>query len=215
MFPRKDIGRLIAVRANSRANLRADSNEGVGYLEQLFRSAGRLIPAPLGDWEERVGAWCDEYRDQFGPSDILEVNLKMAVYVYDCSCERVLLAYGLSCPQLEARDKNRMRGFPAVKVGVKAVMGEVAFDADRGHFLGHAAGGELDINLFPQRRELNQGWSDEGKLFRQMEEHASKHFGTFLYHRAMYNDDTWIPDRLEYGLLVDDQNWWTESFRNK
>ena len=195
----KDLNRLIVVRPNR--------DEDVSYLEELFQSAGRPIPAPLQAWETRVDTWCDEYRDQFGPSSILEVNLKIAVYVFDQSLERVLLAYGISSPQLEDRDKNRMRRFPDMNVGVKAVLGEDAFLADRGHFLGHAAGGVLDINLFPQRRELNRGWSSEGKVFRRMERFAATHLGTFVYHRAMYNDETWIPDTLEYGLLVDDNNW--------
>ena len=195
--------------------LRPTSDEDASYLEQLFESAKRPTPRPLEDWEERVRAWCDEYRDEFGPSSILEVNLRIAIYVFDQSLERVLLAYGLSGPQLDARDKNRMRRFPDVNVGVKAAMGEDAFVADRGHFLGHAAGGVLDINLFPQRRELNRGWSSEGKLFRRMEEYAATHLGTFVYHRATYNDDTWIPETLEYGLLVDNKDWWIGRFRNK
>ena len=106
----KDLDRLIVVRPNR--------DDDVSYLEELFQSAGRPIPAPLQAWETRVDTWCDEYRDQFGPSSILEVNLKIAVYVFDQSLERVLLAYGISSPQLEDRDKNRMRRFPDVNVGV-------------------------------------------------------------------------------------------------
>ena len=60
-----------------------------------------------------------------------------------------------------------MRRFPDVDVGVNAVLGAEAFAADKGHLLSHASGGELDINLFPHRRELNRGWSEEGKLFRE------------------------------------------------
>ena len=36
-----------------------------------------------------------------------------------------------------------------------------------------------------------------------------------IYHRPLYNDETWIPDHLEYGVLVDDQNWWVDKFTNK
>jgi hypothetical protein len=41
------------------------------------------------------------------------------------------------------------------------------------------------------------------------------HPGAFFYHRPLYNDETWVPDRLEYGVLVDDREWWVEQFRNK
>ena len=67
---------------------------------------------------------------------------------------------------------------------------------------------------FPQRRELNRGWSDEGKRFRAMERYVAGHPGAFFYHRPLY-DETWIPDRLEYGVLVDDREWWVDSFTNK
>ncbi len=143
------------------------------------------------------------------------MNLDIAIYLFDQTLERVLLAYGISDQQLEARDKNRMGRFPDVNVGVKTTLGDRAFAADRGHFLGHASGGTLDINLFPQRRELNRGWSNEGKVFRKMERFAASNFGTFVYHRATYNDETWIPNVLEYGLLINNNDWWIGSFRNK
>ena len=108
-----------------------------------------------------------------------------------------------------------MRGFPNVNIGVRAVLGDKAFLADRGHFLGHASGGVLDINLFPQRRELNRGWSAEGREFREMERFVSTHPGVFFYHRPIYDDDTWIPWQLDYGVLVDDERWWVRRFCNK
>ncbi len=95
------------------------------------------------------------------------------------------------------------------------MIGPDADEFDRGHFLGHASGGELDINLFPQDRRLNRGWSEEGKLFRKMESHAASHPGTFFFHGAVYADDSWVPDRLEYGVLLDDREWWIETFHNR
>jgi hypothetical protein len=46
----------------------------------------------------------------------------------------------------------------------------------------------LDVNLFPQRREVNRGWSDEGKLFRKMERYAAEHPGTFCFARPICRD---------------------------
>ena len=184
-------------------------------LELLYQTANRQIPTALLRWENQVWDWCDEYTDACPSAEINEINLDFAVYLFDLSFERVTLAYALSVEQLTKRDTSRMRGFPNVNASVQAVLGEKAFKADKGHFLGHASGGILDINLFPQRRELNRGWSEEGKRFRSMERYVAEHPGTFFYHRPIYNDETWIPDRLEYGVLKDDGDWWTDSFQNK
>lgn len=171
----------------------------------------------LNDWDETIDSWCDAYESSFTQIRLLEVFLDNAVYWFDQGerYERTLIAYGISTKPETDRDKTRMRRFPDVNIGVELNMGKQAFPADRGHFLSHASGGELDINLFPQRRELNRGWSDEGKVFREMERYAAAHPGTFQFHRAMYNDETWIPDRLEFGLLIDDRKWWINQFANK
>ena len=108
-----------------------------------------------------------------------------------------------------------MRAFPDGNVGVRRVMGSNAFLADRGHFLGHASGGVLDMNLFPHRRELNRGWSAEGRIFREMERFVAANRGVFFYHRPIYDDDSWIPSQLEYGVLVEDDGWWGGLFQNK
>jgi len=48
-----------------------------------------------------------------------------------------------------------------------------------------------------------------------MERYVAENPGIFFYHRAFYDDDIWIPNILEYGVLVDDQTWWTSIFQNK
>lgn len=185
------------------------------YLDSIFTAAGRAVPQALLAWDDRVNRWCDAYRSEFGPCALVEVNLDTAVFVFDRTHERVVVAYGVASTATGERDRNRMRGFPDVNVGIRANMGGDAFAADRGHFLSHAAGGELDINLFPHRRELNRGWSERGKVFRRMEVYVAAHVGAFHFHRPSYNDLTWIPLTLEYGVLRDDEHWWIESFRNK
>jgi len=108
-----------------------------------------------------------------------------------------------------------MRGFPDVSLSVRSALGERAFLADRGHFLGHASGGQLDVNLFPQSRTLNRGWSEQGKIYRRMERFVAANLGTFFYHRPVYDDSTWIPRALEYGVLRADRDWWTAEFDNR
>ena len=184
-------------------------------LGQLFCRLNRSIPAPLVDWDHVVGCWCAEYQATFSEAQISEVNLDFAVFLFDHWAERVTLAYAISVVQLYPRDAARMRGFPDVNVGVKSVLGPRAFPADRGHFLGHASGGALDINLFPQSRRLNRGWSSEGKRFRAMERYVAAHPGAFFYHRPFYQDGTWIPARLEYAVLRPDGTWWKDAFANR
>jgi len=148
-------------------------------------------------------------------SNIVEVLSDRCVYAFDRLVERLVVAYGISSKPQLPRDRSRIRGFPDVNVGVRAVLGERAFLADRGHYLAHASGGDLDINLFPHRRDLNRGWKDDGRRFRQMERYVAAHPGTFFYHRPIYDDDSWIPNELEYGVLVDDVHWWVSAFKNK
>ena len=159
-----------------------------------YEHAGRPIPPALADWEDRVTAWCDDYGDIFPGAELSEINLDFAVFVFDHTLERVTLAYAVCVEQLMKRDKSRMQGFPNPNVSARRVLGKKAFRADKGHFLGHASGGILDINLFPQRRELkkNRGWSAEGKEFRRMESYVAQHPGIFFYHRPIYDDDTWV-----------------------
>lgn len=185
-----------------------------GLLE-LFRRTDRSLPDPLSNWETRVTTWCRQYSAKFERAEISEINLHLAVFLFDHWAERVILAYALSVEQLMKRDTSRMRGFPDVNLSVQESLEEEVFLADRGHFLGHASGGLLDINLFPHRRELNRGWSAEGKRFRRMERYVAEHPGTFFYHRPLYDGQTWIPQLLEYGVLVDDTEWWVDTFRNK
>lgn len=185
------------------------------YLESIFAHCELAIPPVLDDWLDCVDDWCDEYRADFDDAFLLEINLTTAVFVFDRTHERVVVAYGVATSPTRPRDHNRMRQFPDVNVGVVATMGTAAFASDRGHFLSHASGGDLDINLFPHRRELNRGWSEEGKRFRRMEKWVADNPGSFHYHRAEYTDRTWIPASLEYGVLRDNREWWIDSFRNR
>jgi hypothetical protein len=184
-------------------------------LLSLYRKAEREVPAALTDWPDRLLDWYDAYEAYSPEAMILEIDLGLAVFAFDQVAERVVLAYAISTPALHPRDKSRMRGFPSAGPTAKAVLGDREIPADRGHFLGHASGGPLDINLFPQSRSLNQGKSVEGQLFRSMEKFVAKHPGTFFFHRARYQDATWFPTHLEYGVLKDDREWWVERFDNR
>jgi hypothetical protein len=168
--------------------------------------------------------WCDAYRQMTPtPTHILQFADHGFEYLFDFSSElvsagtvpeekavedRVVAVFGRSNPGPEKRDASRMRGF----LGASAeVFGE---NVDKGHFMGHALGGGLDVNLFPQRREINRGWSKRGKVFRAMECYCAEHPGTFCFSRPLYDDRSWWPCTIEYGLLTEEGTWWVERFEN-
>jgi hypothetical protein len=123
--------------------------------------------------------------------------------------DRLVAVFGYSTLPISRRDTSRMRGF--LGGGLSDPDGE---SLDKGHFVGHALGGGTDVNLFPQRPELNRGWSDPGKVFRKMERYAAAHPGTFVFARPLYNDMSWLPYALEYGVLMPDIGLWVEHFAN-
>jgi hypothetical protein len=188
--------------------------ESPSALSALYSLVERPVPSALSTWEEEEGAWCRAYRASWSPSELREISDRMSVFIYDLMRDRVMIAYAVSRDQGAERDSSRMQGFPVEPIPTGSD-GEPVFVADRGHFIAHASGGRLDINLFPQRRELNRGWSAEGKAFRSMERYVAERPGTFCYHRAIYDDESPIPDSLEFGVLVDDRTWRREGFRNK
>ena len=93
---------------------------------------------------------------------------------------------------------------------------ETVYDAqtDKGHFMSHASGGTYHVNLFPQSRDVNRGWSAEGKLYRAMESYAADNPGIFVFSRPVYGDRTDRPHIIEYGILRPDMTLWIEAFTN-
>lgn len=190
-------------------------NLTMSTFNKLGIQTGCKTLSSLTDWPGKEKAILDAYRDSCPGCQLTEINLDLAFFIFDLVGERVALTYAFSTPALTKRDASRIRGFPNVNATVQRVMGEKAFPADKGHFLGHASGGSLDINLFPQRRDLNRGWSEQGKRYRAMERYVAEHSGTFFYHRPIYDDDTWLPDKLEFAIHTNERGWWVDVFNNK
>ena len=86
---------------------------------------------------------------------------------------------------------------------------------DKGHFIAHTLGGSSNMNIFPQVRELNRGWSEEGKKYREMERYAAQNPGMMVFSRPIYSDGTMWPRFLEFGLLKPDGELWVEVFDNE
>lgn len=84
-------------------------------------------------------------------------------------------------------------------------LGEIAFD-QRVRDRAHSIGGDLNVNVFSQDRNLNRGISEQGKIYRQMEKYCLENLGTFCFSRPVYADSTSIPRWLEVGLIKEDGN---------
>ncbi len=121
---------------------------------------------------------------------------------------RVIAAFGFSHVGIGEKNRRIMRNHPPAseKFGNKY---------DRGHFIAHMAGGPIDINLFPQRRAINRGWSKEGKRYRAMEKYITLNSGTFAFSRPIYDDLSYLPLRLEYGYYNKNSQITFEVFPNK
>ncbi|HED03231.1 MAG TPA: hypothetical protein ENI60_00440 [Candidatus Fraserbacteria bacterium] len=175
-------------------------------------------------WEMLPGEWCEKYRKMTpAVTNILQFNDNGFEFLFDFSSElitkgvvscdeavedRVVAVFGRSQPSSRNRDANRMKGFLGSS---SKVFGD---DYDKGHFIGHALGGGLDVNLFPQRRDINRGWSARGKIFRAMERYCSESPGTFCFSRPIYCDRSWRPCIIEYGLLTKVGTFWVEKLEN-
>ena len=169
-----------------------------------------------GKWESFVRdvlleRWLAAYAAE-GPAEtqILEITQGELTFLFDAqSClpcrgrneDRVVAAWGRSGSPERRRDRARLAGFlPNPRVWSRA-------QRDRGHFVAHAAGGGLDLNLFPQSASLNRGRTDAGRRWRAMEHHAAQHPGTPLFVRPIYDGPTWVPAALDHGLLGDGRLW--------
>jgi hypothetical protein len=168
--------------------------------------------------------WREEYQKMTSMStNIIQFNYNNFEFLFDYSSElimkgiishnqavedRVIAVFGRSQPNSRKRDANRMKGFLGLS---SKIFGN---NYDKGHFIGHVLGGGLDVNLFPQLRDINRGWSMHGKVFRAMERYCAKNIGTFCFSRPLYYDRTWIPAAIEYGVLMSNHELWVEIFDN-
>lgn len=168
-----------------------------------------------------IDCWIDGYRDMVDHEPyILDVPDRGFNFLFDLTLakfdkndpdrpdDRVVAAYGRSREAETKRDASRIRGFGQIGDRSRGPM-------DKGHLVAHTAGGSLDINIFPQRSDVNRGRSEEGRRYRKMERYAATHPGTFLFSRPIYGDATWTPHALEYGvLLLEERRFWVERFPN-
>jgi hypothetical protein len=177
---------------------------------------------------EMPNLWVNSYRDSSKrKDDICIIPHGSFEYIFDDYCNlenkglvvpdsvsdsRVIAAFGRSSPQRTKRDDYRLRGW----IGRTELFFGKAWD--KGHFIAHSLGGAVDgleINVFQQRRDVNRGWSEKGKIFRKMENYCFENPGTFFFNRPIYGDPGSKPSFIEFGILKSDRELWVEVFDNR
>ena len=126
--------------------------------------------------------------------------------------DRVVFVIGSSAPQ--ASESKRKASW-----WLKGLIGptERRFGPqyDKGHFIARRNGGGTQLNIFPQRRDVNRPWSSQGKLFCEMERYCHEHPKTLCFSRPIYLQESLRPDAYDFGLLKEDGELWVAQFDNQ
>jgi HEAT repeat protein len=126
--------------------------------------------------------------------------------------DRLVAVHGRSGVLHGQRDDSRLRPFPLGPVDPS--VGPMRGKYDRGHVMGHALGGGLDINVIPQAAGTNEGSSEDGRRFRSIERYAAEHPGIYCFARPLFAGFAGHPAVLEFGVLKEDGTLWVERFGN-
>jgi hypothetical protein len=163
------------------------------------------------------------YEEKFKGADVRHFNdtgRRLYTLFFDCTQDlgddpygraaRVVFVYGKSAPGMTVRDHKRMSQFFGAFKNQPEYVGY-----DKGHFIAHSNDGQIDQNLYPQLKELNRGLSPQGKLFRSMERYLQRNEDLFYFVRPVYNDLTWIPDQIEFGIFTKERGLLLNRFDNQ
>ena len=171
-----------------------------------------LVPADLG--AALLGATAERYEHQFPDCSLLQFVQSGATYLFDLASavgadqeDRTVAAWTMTPATVAQRDVSYQRGFPLPPDPDGTLV-------DRGHLIPHLSGGEFGPNIFRQRRDLNRGWSNQGKRFRALEREAATTPGTFYFGHLLYEDGTAYPTEIETGLLRG-KTLHVDRFRNR
>ena len=161
-----------------------------------------------------IEAWSAAYRASTPAANLYQFGPQPWTFLFDFSSEtgapqwdRTVAAWGLSTPGRRLRDQAYQRGYPSPN-------GRAERQLERGHMVPHQVGGDVGQNVFPQDRDLNRGWSEEGKRYRGLEREVGATPGTFFFCRLLYVDDTDFPTWVELGTLRAEVLH-VERFRNR
>jgi hypothetical protein len=168
--------------------------------------------------------WMSIYEAYAGPANILSIDKGSFTYIYDFADDstwmcpdrerqsRLVAVSGFSCRPQNARDDGRLKGW------LGKTTDRFGDTFDKGHFIAHSIGGQVDqweMNVFAQRRDLNRGWSIEGRRYTSMEKFCASNSGVLVFSRPIYEDTTDRPAELEFGVLKKDGVFWVDRFNNR
>lgn len=178
-------------------------------------------------WNEVAYEWADLYRAMGQHGTVTIQNFWGFTYIIDDGNQveyfkdnpeveflesRIAGAFGISKEKAKTENRKIMRKW----IGPSSVIfKDFGDNYDKGHFIAHGMGGPVDVNLFPQKREINQGWSKKGVVFRDMEKYITANPGTFVFARPIYCDNSFCPEKLEYGYIDKELNLMVEEFPNR
>jgi hypothetical protein len=177
-------------------------------------------------WDEVTAHWANEYEAAFPKhGEITLQNFQGFAFLIDHvwpSVEaedvnkelpetRVISFFGLSNTNVvEENKKRRVAGWGPTEFIFSPYGGKY----DKGHFMAHGFGGPVDVNLFPQRRDINRG-AKEVKRYREMERYVAANPGTLVFSRPIFQDLTECPYYLEYGYFDKELKLHVETFPNR
>ncbi len=201
------------------------------YLPLITESAHLTGDELVCLWAEQLPYLCrEEYlASTLRPTEILRIKQGTFEYIFDQYSlleangtlpysmweeDRLILVCGRSCRPADARRRHDSR----LRRWVGRTERALGRAWDKGHFIAHELGGAVDgmeANVFAQRRDLNRGWSAEGKVYRRMEQYCADNVGTFCFSRPLYIDGSARPAWFDFGLLTREDQLWVERFDNR
>jgi hypothetical protein len=193
--------------------MRVDLIPDVDYAAVAAMASANLDrPEELAEY--LAEAWAAAYRSQTPQSALLEFDSDGARFLFDfassvgaAQADRTIAAWGRSRRAPRPRDQAYQRGYPSPQ-------GRATRPLDKGHMVAYAASGTFGPNMFPQDRDLNRGWSTEGRRYRAVEREIANTPGTFYFCCLRYGDDSDFPAAIELGVLRPD-GLHVEQFQNR
>ena len=159
---------------------------------------GPAPPQALSDYATKL------YREAFPDAELLELDFGETVFLFDTFAaadgreQRTVAGWRVVPKHASARDRSRQAGFP-----LHASL--IAAGYERGHLIARASGGPLDINLYPQAWQVNQGRSEDGKEFRRLEILAARNPGCLQFSRLIWSGADSVPAAHHMLVAIDGQ----------
>jgi hypothetical protein len=142
--------------------------------------------------KEIMPLWVDDYYDTDPGANLVEVHLEDSgscfTYLFDLARSRIVAVCGVPIVPKYSRDEKRQRKYPKPKKGFV-----------KGHLIANSFGGGMDINLIPQLGVMNNGKFKSIEYFAL--KFAKENIKSFYSVRAVYNDESDTPNKLEQCLV--------------